>query len=191
MKFMSVDLETTGLKAGIHSIIEFGAVYSDFGNTFEPKSFYGWVYPEGMIWSQYCLNMHSKWIETVNRRVREKTLHQYPIIYLGFDALVEAFKDWFATLKIDGKITAAGKNFANFDLKFLEAQLFPQLFRHRILDPGVFYWRKGDTVLCDFATCKERAIQEGCVISPKVEHNALDDAMDIVKLIHHYYKDKL
>jgi hypothetical protein len=81
---------------------------------------------------------------------------------------------------------AAGKNFANFDNKFLERlPRWKQCLkaRGRTLDPSVLYvdWQRDDSAP-GLAKCKERA-----GLGDVVTHNAIDDAMDIVMLFRKFY----
>lgn len=82
---------------------------------------------------------------------------------------------------------AAGKNFANFDNKFLERlPRWRQCLkaRGRTLDPSVLYidWNKDDAAP-GLSLCKERAGLGGVVT-----HNAIEDAMDVVMLFRKFYK---
>ena len=82
---------------------------------------------------------------------------------------------------------AAGKNFANFDNKFLERlPRWKQCLkaRGRTLDPSVLYidW-KNDDAAPGLGLYKERAGLGGIVT-----HNAIDDAMDVVMLFRKFYK---
>ena len=81
---------------------------------------------------------------------------------------------------------AAGKNFANFDNKFLERlPRWKQVLRARgrTIDPSILFvnW-KDDDAIPGLSLCKERAH-----LDPHVTHNAIDDAMDIVKLLRTQY----
>jgi hypothetical protein len=80
----------------------------------------------------------------------------------------------------------AGKNFANFDNKFLERlPRWKQVLRARgrTIDPSILFvdW-KNDEAIPGLSLCKERAH-----LDPHVTHNAIDDAMDIVKLLRTQY----
>ena len=82
---------------------------------------------------------------------------------------------------------AAGKNFANFDNKFLERlPRWKQCLkaRGRTLDPSVLYidW-KNDDAAPGLSSCKQRA-----GLGVVVTHNAIDDAMDVVMLFRKFYK---
>ncbi len=75
----------------------------------------------------------------------------------------------------------AGKNYASFDDRFL--QQLPggeDLHRfHRCIDPGMRYWNpRIDKVPPDTKTCLQRA-----GIDTEVQHEAIDDALDVIRLI--------
>jgi hypothetical protein len=102
------------------------------------------------------------------------------------DSLFAAFYNFLTGPGGDGErlssstIVVAGKNFANFDQKFLEK--LPNKFvkfRHRILDPAMLFT---DPMLDDAppssALCLERAGFGG-----EVAHTALEDALMVVKLL--------
>lgn len=81
---------------------------------------------------------------------------------------------------------AAGKNFANFDNKFLERlPRWKQCLRARgrTLDPSVLFidWAKDDSAP-GLSLCKQRA-----GLDELVTHNAIDDALDIVMLFRKQY----
>jgi oligoribonuclease len=84
-------------------------------------------------------------------------------------------------------LNCAGKNFAGFDKKFLEKlPRWKQVFsiRSRVLDPGILFvdWINDESIP-SLDECKRRAGIEGIVT-----HNAVEDAMDVVKLIRQIYK---
>jgi DNA polymerase III epsilon subunit-like protein len=88
---------------------------------------------------------------------------------------------WLVENYIDLPINIAGKNFASFDLLFLRQDNsfdYYIKYRHRFLDPAILYWRPGDDTLPDTETCMKRAGIEG-----KVAHDAIEDAIVVVKLI--------
>jgi oligoribonuclease (3'-5' exoribonuclease) len=80
----------------------------------------------------------------------------------------------------DGRITIAGKNVAGFDIPFLKNE-FPEVvdwFKHRVLDVGPMFYRKGDLQVPDLKTCLERS-----KIYKHIEHDALGDAEDVIRCI--------
>jgi DNA polymerase III epsilon subunit-like protein len=76
-------------------------------------------------------------------------------------------------------INVAGKNFAMFDRQFLLANPHWSIkFTHRVLDPAILFWKPGDDKLPDMRTCLDRA-----GFTDRVTHNAVDDAILVVKLL--------
>lgn len=194
MQFFSIDIETTGLDSKKHGITEFAAIFADLEGKQEPKTFHRWLNPEDYVWSVYCLNLHSAWLQRVVQRILvrewEPSVPGEPIICKHHEDFVTQFFGWLIhDCKIplkEGrpeKITPAGKNFSSFDFRFLEP-LFPMLFRHRALDPTQHYLRTDDKIPPDLALCKDRAKADGCQFTHEgVSHTALDDAWDVVKLL--------
>ena len=89
------------------------------------------------------------------------------------------FADWLAAHGINPRsVQAAGKNFASFDMQFLNR--IPQFtkfinFRHRVLDPALLFWIAGDEKLPDSKLCYERSGHEA-----EVAHTAVQDALGVV-----------
>lgn len=198
MRYMSVDIETTGLTPTIHGITEFAAILGDTENpNFPIAKFYRWLNPEGYVWSNYCLSLHAHWICRVTHRLATKQIEENdtePKICSNIVDLATDFMAWFEQVDLGaydefkykkrGSIVGTGKNFGTFDLQFLKAWKFPDVFRHRTLEWLPLYTRKGDKVPPDLKLCKQRAIEMGCPdLIVEVAHNALDDAMDVHKLI--------
>jgi DNA polymerase III epsilon subunit-like protein len=81
-------------------------------------------------------------------------------------------------------LVLAGKNVANFDLKFLTK--LPDwdtiLMCHRVLDPGNLYLRPDDIEPPSTVECMRRAGFE----NPEASHDALDDAYAVCKLIRNW-----
>jgi hypothetical protein len=100
---------------------------------------------------------------------------------------VASLASWLAShgCEVDGErviINVAGKNFASFDKVFLEK--LPNFtskikIRSRIIDPAVYAtdW-KSDLAVPGLKLCKERAGIDG-----EVTHDAVDDAIDVIKVL--------
>lgn len=83
------------------------------------------------------------------------------------------------------EVVAAGKNFAAFDMTFLEGvPEFENLirFHHRVMDPGPLYAKPSDEKVPNMETCMERA-----GLSGEVTHHAVDDSKVVVKLIRKHF----
>lgn len=199
MQFLAVDLETTGLDDRKHSITEFAAVFTNLAGTEPPLTFYRYINPEDMVWSQYCLNLHANWLTRVleARKQGKWECDGIPIVK-DTETLIREFLNWLyvdcswplpdATGKFKS-IVPAGKNFFSFDYRFLEAAGFPRVFKRRALDPGLMYITPADAEPPDLSVCKTRAIGEGVKFkNSHVAHNALEDAEDVVALLQHRYR---
>jgi oligoribonuclease (3'-5' exoribonuclease) len=208
MRIFSIDIETTGLDSRIHSMVEIAIVSVDLYNEQAPEYlFHRYIIPENLTWTIYCLNMHRYLLEKlitntipidkgmleVGSKMPYDVPCQIPLI-----TVFSEIKQWlFDTVKYikDGKVAnmiPAGKNFANFDLRFIERlPTYHNIFKHRTLDPVSLYTMSGDEVPPELKVCKERAIALGCdFTTSKVSHTAVDDARDVVKLLRFAVKNK-
>lgn len=193
MIIVAIDIETTGLKPRVHGITEFAAVLFDTETNEPARAFYKWLDPEDYVWSRFCLNLHKFWIDRVCNRIDKRQLEatlDEPEIVANVDDLGAMFKKWLSNNGLQaplGKrlsITATGKNFGAFDLQFLLAKGFPDIFRHRVFEWVNYFHKKTDEVPPDLKTCKERAVAGGYTwLRTEVAHNALDDALDVMRLI--------
>ncbi len=197
MIFVSIDIETTGLNPMKHSVTEFAAVFSDLRCEKEPLTFYRHIDPEDFVWSQYCLTLHAKWLEGVlAMRKRNEWWYNGHQIVKNMNELIQEFCRWLWVdcgwpLPEAGKwksIVAAGKNFNSFDRRFLDVAGFPPMFKHRALDPGMLYIQPGDNEPPSLELCKQRAIANGANMNPGVAHNALEDALDVMRLLQHAFR---
>jgi oligoribonuclease (3'-5' exoribonuclease) len=179
-KYFSIDLETTGLDPDNCQIIEFGTVCADTEHPETPVEelprFHTYIRAEFYSGEPYALSMHGE----IFRRIATK---EPPYQYLWVYELAEAF-DNFAIrqgLRRDAKVTAAGKNFAAFDLAFLRFHC-PELasrISHRSFDPAMLYYKPFvDAKIPDLKTCLERA-----GIFKPVAHTALEDAEDVIRCL--------
>lgn len=225
MKYVSIDIETTGLDPEKNQILTIGAVIEDTSNREVPvkdlPSFHGAIYYEELIGSPFALNMNS---EIISRMVSYQTAksdedrtvieNAHGIRFYKSEDIVEAlfqfcYDNGLVPLDpgilnkqikvVNGRpypiltsnmskvyITAAGKNFSTFDLKFLERlPRWKQVFkvRSRILDPAILFvdWNN-DQDLPGLSLCKERA-----GLDPLVSHDAVDDARDVIELLRKKY----
>lgn len=190
MKYISIDIETTGLDPEKHDIIEFGAILEDtkLQLPFEtiPKFNTLLVTKTGnFTGNPYALSMHSELFKELAKKIDKRTMN-----VMSIDSLRKNFTDWIIekvynnTTLIISKISIAGKNFSGFDLQFLNKKL-PQFssylnFSHRTIDPAILYFNpETDTELPDLKTCKQRA----GITDSEVSHRTLRDAMDVIEVL--------
>lgn len=192
MKFLSLDIETTGLNYEIHQILEIAAIVHDTKGPLDFESaekFHAILMPlnGGYNLDPYCAILHTKnglFDDILQGSKLIKSLPSYrngDTLYCNRTSVNLFFEGWLNTRFPVGKINLAGKNVAGFDLPFLYEQtnLNKNLFRHRTLDPAAFYVISDDEVMPDLETCKTRA-----GISGAVAHRAMQDAWDVVQLLH-------
>ena len=188
MKYVSIDLETTGLSPNDCQILEFAAVIDDSGHPKVPigklPSFRRLVVSRQIKGEIYALDMNKKLIREI-----------YDYYYTGRDPNWQApvdtceprelglqFGEFCQSNGVDSKnIIAAGKNFTGFDLRFLRRH--PDFmtycgFHHRSLDPAMYFLQSNDTAPPSTNKCLERAGS-----STETTHEALNDAWDVVFLI--------
>lgn len=195
MKYVSIDIETTGLDPNKCQVLQIGAVIEDTTNVMElgqlPK-FSCIVEHQSYQGEPVALAMNANILkklgdlERASKEERADLRKQYNILPVGLVA--KQFNMWLVANGFnpttDGavKINAAGKNFASFDKLFL--QNLPSWgshiqMRQRIIDPAILFmdWQTDDT-LPNLNQCLKRS-----GFSNEVSHDALDDALDVVKVI--------
>jgi hypothetical protein len=224
MKYVSIDIETTGLDPENCQVLSIGAVIEDTNHKLpieDLPSFHVAILRQRIEGEPYALNMNRDLIQNIvyyqtakDQDEKNDIVHLKKMQFMTDLEAVENFYYWLAengfvefnepnsggtVTRRNGillpaitnktkpiHITAAGKNFSTFDLKFLEKlPRWKQLVkvRQRIIDPSVLFtdWFE-DESLPSLGQCKERAGFEGTVA-----HDALEDCKDIVKLLRKKY----
>lgn len=189
MRFVSIDLETTGGNPWVHEVLEFAAIIYD---TQQPVARAD--APRFRVLMQPTFEQASATALQMNRAlVQELRAPAFDTVVLSPEALTDRFANfllqhnfrWHERGRI--RVQAAGKNFDKFDRIFLERMLeFRQKISfHRVaLDPGLLYWNpiKDKQWIPNMVACKKRA----GFADTSVAHRALDDAWDVVRLVQHY-----
>ncbi len=181
MKIVSIDIETTSLDPETGQILEIGAVVD---NLVERKpldtlpKFHCYLIHDEIHGDPVAIAMNKVAIDRISKRTP-------PYLYIRPDQLAWCFADFLTKNGVYDntveKANVAGKNFSNFDFLFLQnLPNFTKLvrFHHRVLDPSILYWQKGDIVLPNSKTCMERAGLKG-----DVAHTAMEDAIMVVELL--------
>jgi oligoribonuclease (3'-5' exoribonuclease) len=179
MRFVSTDIETLGLDENYCDIIEFGAVIGDLTDCdlFELPAFHCYLTKPNNHYQgdAFAMSMHPK----ILKRIADR---EAGYAYMPADCLDEAFGEWLAEQGYSEKekVIFAGKNFAGFDLRFLKRIGFGQHFKihHRSIDPGSMFITPEDKEPPGLETCLQRA-----GIEKKVNHSAIDDAIDVIRCI--------
>jgi oligoribonuclease len=180
MKYISLDIETTGLNPEVNQILEIGAYVEDTkyqGSRETRPAFHHYVWYDNYVCEPYAAAMNANIFKKISALRKDDPEG----LLLQPEDVSEAFK--FFTWKYfgDQKVLFAGKNLGNFDLRFLRRLPGWGVVKahHRILDPSLHFvdWSK-DECPPDLNTCKERAGIKG-----SVTHEALDDAWDVISLL--------
>lgn len=178
-RYVSIDIETTGLDTQRCEILEIGAIITDpYGDLPEPEFH---VYPhldDDIYWESEAYEMAEE--SGLLRRREEEELTSN----VGF-----MFWKWLNDhdMPTDGFV-AAGKNFAGFDNLFLQRIYgWKENLRakHRVLDPAIMYWRPeiDGVVLPNLQTCLQRADMDDVVT-----HCAVDDARCVANLVNQHIR---
>ncbi len=188
MKFLSIDIETTGLDPQKNQILEFGAIAIDTSYPTVPyiANFRAVFIHQELTGNPIALTMNAELINEINTVLKTKDfnydLRQNTLngIYVrNAEEFQSYFDEWLESINFTERLTLAGKNLASFDLKFIEAAGIKIKYRHRMIDPAILYvdWTTDET-LPDLQQCLDRA---GIVKS--VEHTSIADAMDVAELV--------
>lgn len=200
MKYVSIDIETTGLNPNKCAILSIGAVIEDTKKELPiehlPKFHAAIIHRSGFYGEPFALNMNKNLIETIMRYEKPGNKHvdkeairiESGMKFFQEKAIIREFDSWLAAngLNISTPVLFAGKNIENFDIKFLERlpgwNVIHKL--NRTIDPAILYVDyERDEHPPSLNECKRRAIEMGLDINLEVQHNALEDALDVVKLI--------
>ncbi|UOQ75657.1 hypothetical protein MUN84_13360 [Hymenobacter sp. 5516J-16] len=190
MRYLSLDLETSGGKPQRHQVLELAAVVEDTKK----------LLPLAELPAFRRVVRHPEYVGTagalaLNARLLQELAKKEPNPELCTpEELLPQLREFLLAhgFKPDKQncvtVTMAGKNIASFDLGFLrELPGYGTLVRAEpaMLDPAAFYlnWRK-DTRLPTMQICKARAGFE----DDTVAHEALADALDVVQLLRPFYE---
>lgn len=192
MKYISIDIETTGLVPDESDIIEFGAVYDDLRNPLpldQLPRFHAYFSKKTFRGAAKALSMHANIFKLIAEPPDD-------IQVMNIKNLMWPFTNWLSKIdypfnekKKRYEINVAGKNAAGFDIPFLKHHIpgrWPDeknwcevYFKHRVIDPSILYFDPSiDDGLPDLKVCMERA-----GIGGEVAHTAVEDALVVVQLV--------
>lgn len=176
MKYISLDLETTGTNPDRDQILQISMVLEDTSKpevaVEELPHFTAFLKHERIEGSAYALGMNGWILDIISGRSKE--IPKYPVLDLWIEEAL-AFIDLHF-----GKENAsiAGKNVGTFDLQFLP-WIIRKRIKYRVMDVGpLFTDFANDKWIPDLTTCKKRA-----GIDTPVAHDAREDALDVIRLI--------
>jgi DNA polymerase III epsilon subunit-like protein len=214
MKYISIDVETTGIDPETCQILSIGAVIEDTLNPLpfeELPKFHAVIKRENVYGSLFALNMNKDLIETIvqystakdqdekNDIVNMTGMQFYEeedvveaLFHFCYDNGLAQHEHIFIPTPLPSNmpkiyLNCAGKNFAGFDRKFLEKlPRWKQVFsiRSRVLDPGILFV---DWNIDEIVPSLDEC-KKRAGIEGVVTHNAVEDAMDVVMLLRKCYQ---
>lgn len=178
MRYLSLDIETTGLDPETCQIIELAAIVADTEDNeilLEELQTYHVLVEHDLYYGEaYALAMNKE----ILAELADPNFTDIKKIYV--EDLADHFSNWLIQVLPDTKITVAGKNVASFDNLFLrKLNNYDYLrFSHRMIDVGSMYWNPSkDSKVPDTKTiCKMLRM-------PSSNHRALDDAKMVIQMI--------
>lgn len=193
MKYVSIDLEASGLDRSRCVVLEVGAVFDDLLTPFDGEraartAFHAYVLHDHIPGEPFALNLNREIIAKIAGAPRDgRWMPGNPSgdNFLKPREVCTRFRQWLLCHGLDPAepVNAAGKNFGSLDRPWLEAlPKWNVQFRHRVLDPSILYLRPEDDVVPGLGECKRRAGLPGTVA-----HRATDDAMDVVCLLRRHF----
>lgn len=191
MRYVSLDIETTGLDREKDQLLEIGAVVDDLSNPRPIETlptFRGVVLHDRIEGSPKALAMHRDLLN----EIAEAPLDNVSVYRLREVELVHSLIYWIREqFKPGAKVIFAGKNVGTFDIPWLDKYNLIQTLTtegrtpsYQYLDPTALYMQVDDYMLPNTVKCLERA---GIRETP--DHTAVGDARLIVKLIRHKLLD--
>jgi len=183
MKYLSIDIETTGLDPEKCDVLEIAFIIEDTENKL-PREYCPTLHlfldNDFYNFEPKALEMNSETMDII-KKLKEK--QHYSLCKPG--EITEKINSFLFENNID-TITLAGANLEGFDMKFLSrflTKLTLLRFNRRAIEPAHYFvdWAK-DEKLPSLQECKKRAGIEG-----DVAHNALDDAWDVIQVLRTQY----
>lgn len=186
MRYVSIDIETTGLDPERHQVLSFAAVVDDLSNPLPLKKlprFERCLYHETIVGDPVALEMNAGLIAMLAKKGEQRDGVVRP------EMLWKHFFDWLRQHSLTVPIIIAGKNVSGFDVPFLKRMVpnpenspylqgWRNAFHYQTLDPGSMFVRADDTSPPSLAECARRA---GATVMP--DHTALNDALCVVECV--------
>ncbi len=194
MRYMSIDIETTGLNPETCQILQFGAVLEDTMHREVPIDRLPFlnlaIISPQYTGDAYALALNAdifKAYADVNESSGGVMLRDRMAEVIPIRELSHILRNWLTDHDMPryGNV-CAGKNFASFDLQFLKKHVpvFSVGIHRRIIDVGSMYLRPDDIEPPSLTECINRA-----GLNDVVTHDAIDDARLVIRLIRNAWNE--
>lgn len=189
MNYISIDLETTGLNPNTCQILQFAAVFDSFSRPLEKAPILNLLLAaDNYSGEPYALAMHSDIFKILaQQKLGTTTLHGREVGVIKSTDLVDKFICWISKLgwPYGHRIVCTGKNFATFDLRFLQQYGWNKVgMHHRVIDVGSFYLCQTDIEPPSTKECLGRA-----GLPETITHDAVEDALQVCQLIRRHFNE--
>ena len=195
--YLSIDIETTGLDAPRHQILEVGVVLDDLDASLDDAVvFHRHIVPDD---GQYLGDPYAL---ALNQRILIEHHQRDPKYqFCGRKEFAAELHSWLAEIgMVDTKLSIAGKNFGGFDSFFLRVHTsFFQTIKpeYRYLDIGNLFHRPEEdgTKVPNTEKCIERAGLTDDYLAddghhPYITHRAVDDALMVCSMYRSWLKQR-
>lgn len=178
MKYLSLDLETTGLDHKTCDVIMLSAIFEDTADLKPLEKlphFTCYIRHVNYEGEAYALGMNG-WIF---KEISGQVVPKYPVHdqVRAMDNLGYFIKEHFGR----DKPTLAGKNVSGFDWQFLKNKA-PFKVHHRMIDVGSVFADFSKPCLPSLSQVKLQ-----CNLGDEVAHDAYEDALDVIKVLRTKY----
>lgn len=208
MKYISLDLETTGLNSNNCHILQIGMIATDTTDLTTPvedlPSLNIIVKYDQIIGEPYGLSMNARLLEIMSKTNITSTVENKFKNKFGqyvckpedvHDLIIEFLANNGYGPDKNGKyrITVAGKNVGSFDVQFLNNLLEMHnpddcelMIKHKAIELGSLMFKpESDDHIPSLPECLSRA-----GLSREVLHDAVEDARDVIYCIRHVTKER-
>lgn len=171
MKYIAIDIETTGLVPTSSQVLELAMVLEDAENIkpLDELPYFNILFRREKINGEfYAINMNQKIIKEAHDNGFEPDI--------AWDRAISWLEGHGFRPKFKEQAVAAGKNVGSFDIQFFPARA-RKYFDHRFLDPG--------SVFVDWK--KDRLPGLADLTGQRVRHRAYEDALDVVRVLRKAY----
>lgn len=187
MKYLSIDIETTGLDESWCQVLEVGCVLADTLDTATPVyNLPQWscrLFHDRVQGEPYALWLNAELIKDMDRARKDMAFADSKN-YIRPGLVFHQMAAWLGLGLGSQKVAPAGKNYGTFDSRFLWALPSWQrerLLHRRVLDPAQAFTLPEDERPPDLKTCIERAGLTDW--DESLHHKAIEDAKVVVRLL--------